>query len=270
MNAYLKTNFHFLNLNTYYMKRNNLLLPNLFFLLTFLIVCFQSLHAQQVFKVGDRVMISPSGLKDEKYWRPGTVTEVHNFTPKKAYSVTCDPESAGGNPSSFLVNADWIKPLKEQKNTEVKNNNQPKNNQPQPKTMDQNQNNKVVCPPSDPDSKGATVMERAIRGSIRKEFEREPELNSDGRITVTFQNVAVGSSHTWRANADPDAARGKEIYQVRATFTTCSDYNRRIVLVKRERNFNCYKNNAGEWECDIYAAVNTNVKDETKSIDKNR
>jgi hypothetical protein len=233
------------------------------------VICAQYLHAQQVFKVGDRVMVSPSGLKDEKYWRPGTVTEVHNFVPKKAYSVQCDPLTPASSSSSFLVNEDWVKPLKEQKTAEVRNNNnsQPVNNQPQPKAVNQNQN-KVACPPSDPDPKGATAFERSIRGAIRTGFEHTPQLNEDGKITVTFHDVNIGQSHTWQPLQDPIDAKGKTIYEVTSTFTTCTDYNRRIVLTRRERAFACYKNNAGEWVCEVVAAANTNIKDQTQSIDK--
>jgi len=251
------------------MKRNNLRLTRPFFLLIILMMGVQFLNAQQTFKVGDRVMVSPLSLKDEKYWRPGTVTEVHNFVPKKAYSVTCDPQSPGDHSNSFLVNQDWIRPLKEQKNTEAGNkNNQPVNNQPQAKAANQNQNNKVACPSSDPDSKGATAFERSIRGAIRVGFERTPQLNEDGRVTITFQDVNIGQSHAWRQLEDPIDAKGKTIYEVRSTFTTCTDYTRRIELTKRERAFACYKNNTGEWVCEVVAATNTNIKDQTKSIDK--
>jgi hypothetical protein len=251
------------------MKRNNLRLPNLFLLLFFLITCAQSLHAQQVFKVGDRVMVSPSSLKDEKYWRPGTVTEVHNFTPKKAYSVTCDPLSATDHPSSFLVNEDWVKPLITEKPPAPANNKtQPVNNQPQPKAVTQNANNKVACPPSDPDSKGATAFERSIRGAIRADFEKTPQLNEDGKVTVSFQNVNIGQSHAWQQLHDPIDAKGKTIYEVRSTFTTCTDYFHRIEYMQRERAFACYKNNADQWVCEVVAATNTNIKDQIKSIDK--
>lgn len=228
------------------------------------------LSAQQVFKVGDRVLVSPSGLKDAKYWRPGTVTEVHNFTPKKAYSVSCDPQSNTDHASSFLVNQDWIKPLTKETNTVGTNGQQqPKKIQEQPKqTTTQNTNNKVACPPSDPDSKGKTPFEQSIRKAIRADFERTPQLNEDGRVTVSFQNLYIGQSHAWRVLQDPVDAKGKTIYEVRSTFTTCTDYFRRIELMKRERAFACYKNNAGEWVCEVIAATNTNVKDEVKSIDK--
>lgn len=90
---------------------------------------------RQGFKKGDRVLASPSSLKDEKYWRPCTVTEVHNFVPKRAYSIECDPETPGGSPSSFLVNEDWVKAAPAQAaaadpNNDAAENNQPAGNQP--------------------------------------------------------------------------------------------------------------------------------------------
>jgi hypothetical protein len=113
-------------------------------------------------------------------------------------------------------------------------------------------------------------MENAFRESIVRGFSHEPQPNEDGRITVTIQNMTVGQAHGYRVLEDPNEARGKTIFPIRATFTTCTDYFRRIQYVKRERAFSCYKNTAGEWVCDIFAAVNTNVKDETKSVDKPR
>src|SRR6185312_2539368 len=67
--------------------------------------------AVQPFHAGDRVLASPSSLKDAKYWRPCTVTEVHEFVPKRAYSLHCDAPVEGGSPGNFLVNQDWVRPL---------------------------------------------------------------------------------------------------------------------------------------------------------------
>jgi hypothetical protein len=237
-----------------------------------LVTSAQDEAGRQVFKKGDRVLASPSSLKDEKYWRPCTVTEVHNFVPKRAYSITCDPQSKGGSTASFLVNEDWVKPLKAQDGDVGNDAHTPADNQAQKQNgaPAQDNNGAVACPASDADSKGRNALENSFRAAIRKSFEREPEAGADGRVTVTIQSLSAGQSHAYRVYEDPNEARGKTIYPVRATFTTCTDYNRRIVLVKRERAFSCYKNTAGEWVCDIHAAANTNVKDETKSIDKPR
>ncbi len=129
-------------------------------------------------------------------------------------------------------------------------------------------NEVVKCPASDPDSKGKTALEKSFRGAIRTSFEREPKPGEDGRVTVTIQGLSIGQAHPYRVRIDPSEAIGKTIYPIRATFTACTDYNRRIVLDTRERAFACYKNTMGEWVCDIFAAANTNVKDQSKSIDK--
>src|SRR5689334_11890049 len=88
-------------------------LPFLFFIIFSAFTFNSSAQTQkQTFKKGDRVWVSPLSLKDEKYWRAATVIEVHNYGGKYSYSVTCDPQTKGGSPESFLVNGDWVKPLR--------------------------------------------------------------------------------------------------------------------------------------------------------------
>lgn len=221
---------------------------------------------KQVFKVGDRVSASPLSLKDEKYWRSCTVIEVHDFVPKKAYSVTCDPQTPGGSSSSYTVNEDWVRPLA---GGQEGNNAAAEPRQTRPTTAPPRATGPVACPPSDAGN-GKSAMESSFRGAIIRGFERTPRPGEDGRVTVTVQSLSIGQPHGYRVLEDPNEARGKTIYPIRATFTTCTDYFRRIEYMKRERAFSCYKNAAGETVCDIYAAANTNVKDEIKSIDKPR
>lgn len=140
----------------------------------------------------------------------------------------------------------------------------PKEEDRQPK----NDKEAVVCPASDPDSNGKTALEKSFRAAIRQTWEKEAEPGLDGAVTITFQSFRVGAAHKYRTYVDPNDAIGKTIYPVRATFTTCTDYNRRIETMKREREFSCYKNTSGEYTCTIIAAPNTNVKDKTESIDK--
>jgi hypothetical protein len=247
-------------------------LPFLFFIIFSAFTFNSSAQTQkQTFKKEDRVWVSPLSLKDEKYWRAATVTEVHNYGGKYSYSVICDPQTKGGSPESFLVNGDWVKPLKAENkianaNIDVQPQTNHQNNTQTNTT--QQQSTTVACFASDPDSKGKTALEQSFRGAVRTDFEREPQPGEDGRVTLSFQNFTIGQPHPYRVYEDPNDAQGKTIYPVRATFTTCTDYNRRIVLVKRERAFSCYKNTAGEWACEVVAAANTNVKDESKSIDK--
>ncbi|MBV9242865.1 MAG: hypothetical protein JO314_12750 [Acidobacteria bacterium] len=117
---------------------------------------------------------------------------------------------------------------------------------------------------------GGGAMENAFRASIVHGFEHEPRPNEDGRITVEIESFVNGGSHPYRLLVDPRDAAGKTVYSVRATFTTCTDYFRRVVYTKRTREFACFKNTAGQWGCEVVAAVNTNINDETKSVDKPR
>lgn len=137
-------------------------------------------------------------------------------------------------------------------------------------TPTKNESEAVACPASDPDSNGKTALEKSFRGAIRESWEREAEKGLDGAVTITFQAFNVGAARRYRVYEDPTNAAGKTIYPARATFTTCTDYNRRIETVKREREFSCYKNTSGNYSCTIIAAANTNVKDKTESIDKPR
>ncbi len=135
-------------------------------------------------------------------------------------------------------------------------NNETQEEENQNEEQTENTKNKTVaCPASDADSKGKTALEKVFRGAIRENWEVEPQEGLDGRVTITFQDFVVGAPRN-------------TIYPVRTTFTTCTDYNRRIETVKREREYRCFKNTAGKYGCTIIAAPNTNVKDKTESIDK--
>lgn len=220
--------------------------------------------------VGDRVLASPSSLQDPKYWRPCTVTEVHDFVPKKAYGLACDAQS-GAAAGSFLVNEDWVKPLGNAGVVAAPAAAPAQANTPAPPPAANavpGATGAVACPPSDANNAGATAMEQAFRRAIRADFEHDAAPGADGRVTVQIRSVAVGEPHAYRIATDPSEAKGKTIYPVRAQFTTCTDYNRRIVKVQRERAFSCYEATTGVWACDIFAAANTNVRDTSTSIDK--
>lgn len=232
------------------------------------------------FRVGDRVMASPSSLRDEKYWRPCTVTEVHDFVPKKAYSLKCDPQTPGGSTASFLVNADWVRPMAAGEDNAAADERPVRNNVGGMGTMgainragggtaNRGGAAAVQCFASSAGN-GGGAMDKAFRESIVHGFSHEPRPGEDGRITVEVESLTVGGSHPYRVLQDPPDAVGKTIYAARATFTTCTDYNRRVVYTKRTRQFACFKSTGGQWDCEVVAAVNTNVNDETKSVDKPR
>ena len=223
------------------------------------------------FRVGDRVQASPSSLADPKYWRACTVTQVHEFVPKRAYSLQCDAPPGGGAPSSFLVNQDWVRaapanaPVASASATASAN---------APisapgaaaAARDVRTDGAVACPASVDAPAGEP--ERSLKQAIRASFARDAQPGADGAVTVSFESFSIGQPHAYTVYNDPREAEGTSVYPVRARFTTCTDYRARIVLTTRERAFACYRATGGEWACDITAAANTNVKDTSRSIDK--
>jgi hypothetical protein len=59
------------------------------------------------------------------------------------------------------------------------------------------------CFASEPDSDGATDLERSLRAAIRKSFERDAAPGLDGKVTVKFETFQVGNKRAWGA---PDMA----------------------------------------------------------------
>ena len=223
--------------------------------------------AVETFHVGDRVLASPSSLQDPKYWRPCTVTEVHEFVPKRAYSLRCDALASGGSSSSFLVNQDWVRPLASDRTGPAR-----------PAVPGVNAGATAASMPSAPGAAAGVVCPvpgddgaepgRSMKSAIRGGFEHDAAPGADGKVTVTFDAFSIGQPHAYTVYQDPSEANGKRVYPVRARFTACTDYHTRIVLDTRERMFACYQDTAGQWACDIQAAANTNVKDVSRSIEK--
>lgn len=221
------------------------------------------------FRVGDRVQASPTSLADAKYWRTCTVTEVHEFVPKRAYSLQCDATPDGGSAGSFLVNQDWVRTAPAGAAAAA----------PAPAaaglhaaapvataTAPDTTGGGATCPASD--ANAGTEPERSLKQVIRAGFEHDAAPGADGRVTVTFETFSVGQPHAYAVYNDPREAEGKQVYPVRARFTACTDYRTRIVLDTRERAFACYAATGGAWACDVVAAANTNVRDVSRSIDK--
>jgi hypothetical protein len=110
----------------------------------------------------------------------------------------------------------------------------------------------VACFASSEDSIGKTTNEKTFRGVIRRLWEKEAREGMDGAVTVAFEKMTVGAPRRWRADfsdAYSQADPKKPIYPVRASFTTCTDYNKAISKRKMERIYDCFVHKTGGWQC---------------------
>ncbi|MDQ6756736.1 MAG: hypothetical protein M3004_07350 [Bacteroidota bacterium] len=221
------------------------------FLLLFFTFSIAYSEAQKTFNVGDRVLVSPSGLKDEKFWKPGTVTEVHNLTPKKAYSVSVD------NGSGYLVNADWIKELPVEEKAD--NNDAmaaPVNQNPPKKPVGQKVNNKVIenQPPARPQPirknlNGNVPTQPDLEAWMDKYVAKQAQPNSDGAITYEIKSFRVGSPRKWQFNdgGNPPNGHNTTVYPVRVEFLQKTHYRTMTHVVDRNCVFTAFKDGFGEW-----------------------
>ena len=139
---------------------------------------------------------------------------------------------------------------------------------PQPRFAPPVQRGGGVCFAND--GPAGSGLEGRIRAVLVRGFSHEPRPGEDGRITVHIRSLRAGASH----RASPvdqvqyQAARGATIYDVRAAFTTCTDYNRRVVVTDRERNFVCFTKASGVFDCSMTANSPGLAQDSSREIRK--
>lgn len=125
---------------------------------------------------------------------------------------------------------------------------------PGPCPADAGQANQMkACPPSDPDSAGATGLERTFRGAVRQTIEHPAVVGADGAVTVTFQSFQVGGPRAWT----PDDARNftadpsRPVYPLRVKFTSCTDFRTAIEVCQQEENYDCFTQPTGQTACQM-------------------
>ncbi len=122
------------------------------------------------------------------------------------------------------------------------------------------------CFPNDP--AGGAGMNGSVRSVLIRGFSHQPNPGEDGRITVHLLSVRTGASH----RAEPidqvqyQTRPGAMITDVRASFQTCTDYNRRLVYTQRERNFVCFTKASGVFDCSMTANSPGLAQDSTREV----
>jgi hypothetical protein len=109
-----------------------------------------------------------------------------------------------------------------------------------------------------------------IRAVLVRGFSHEPNPGEDGRITVHIDSLRVGVS---RPASPVDAVQyqtvaGRPMYDVRVTFDTCTDYNRRDVFLRRDRNFVCFTKASGVFDCSMTANSPGLAEDQKREVQK--
>ena len=111
---------------------------------------------------------------------------------------------------------------------------------------------RVACPIGD--APGATALDRGFLAAIRATIEHPAPAGRDGAETMTFQSLQVGAGAVDPANVAADPAR--PVYNLRASFTTCTDFRAAIELRRQVSNFQCFTALAGGTICQMTGTVN--------------
>lgn len=221
---------------------------------------------QTVYKVGDRVEVDPQAYAMSykfKTWHKATVTKIGPAGGGvHGYNVRIDAEGDSGPTDNYVMTgSNMIRPLQE-----VEKNGAGKDTAVQEKKAapEKEQGSAAnACPPSD-DVKGKTQSD-VFKGLILERYEHKSKSEQDPAVTVTFQTLKVGATHGWRhgiGGESPDGPGGRAgtiIYPVKAVYTVCTDVPgykpsgfRGWIKTRQDTNtFYCFKNQFGEWQCNL-------------------
>ncbi|HEX4737222.1 MAG TPA: hypothetical protein VH331_06655 [Allosphingosinicella sp.] len=125
-----------------------------------------------------------------------------------------------------------------------------------------------VCFASDRVAGGG--LDGQVRAVLVRAFSHEPQPGEDGRITVHINSLRVGAARraTEVDSVQYQTVAGRTIYDVRANFDTCTDYNRRLVYVRRDRNFACFIRASGGFDCSMTASSANLAPDQRREVPK--
>ncbi len=239
----------------------------IFFAAAFSSFAQAAVQEQTSYKVGDRVEVDPQASAmsyQYKIWHKATVTKIGPVGGGvHGYYVRVDAEGDSGPTDNYVMTgSNMIRPLQEAEKNDAKkdNENQEKKAEPEKEQKTAAANS---CPPSD-EVKGKTQSD-IFKGLILDRYVHKSKSEQDPTATVTFQTFKVGATHAWRSGVggySPDGPGGKAgttVYPVKAVFTVCTDvpgykpsgFKGWIKTRQDNNNFYCFKNQFGEWQCNL-------------------
>jgi hypothetical protein len=257
-----------------------------FFALTLTAFAQADAPEQTVYKVGDRVEVDPQASAmtyQFKTWHKATVTKIGPVGGGvHGYYVRVDAEGDSGPTDNYVMTgSNMIRPLPEAEKNDAKaeKNDAKKGADEQEKKAEPEKEQKPAsntCPPSD-EVKGKTQSD-IFKSLILAQYVHKSKSEQDPTSTVTFQTFKIGATHTWRAGLGgyssdgPGGRAGTIVYPVNAVFTVCTDvpgykptgFRGWIKTRQDDNNFSCFKNEFGEWQCNM----GRGTTGEEKSVNK--
>jgi hypothetical protein len=225
------------------------------------------------FKVGDRVEVDTLySMNPEKspFWSNGTIVKTDD--PKEHFgSYTIKLDKDGHMMTLRFIDTQWIRLLKET-NAGSADKNKAGDGLGGGQTTFENKTEKqptqpaagiTSCSPSD--ESGGKTQGDIFKRLIRERYEHKPEKDRDKTATVTFQSFKLGTAHKWRPGVGgespdgPGGNAGTTIYPVKAVYTVCEDYpgfkptgyTGEIQTRQDDNTFYCFKDQFGEWVCNL-------------------
>ena len=208
----------------------------------------------QTLMVGDRVLVSPSGLKEEKYWQQCTVTRELKFN---SYGVKCDPRAAGQIGQEFNVLPGWVKPL-----SKAEDHGAP----PPPDKAIVAKDGTVIsnrplvdCNVQQKKSKnGDPISPELAKRLIQCLWEKPSNPGMDGAQTVDIDGMDIGRSRKWVYQQDMGqgiADLDTRVWPIDVKWTWKTYFRTRTHVIVEEDIFNCYVDAFSKWSCGLGAHV---------------
>lgn len=196
------------------------------------------------FKVGDRVQVSISGLKDDQYYQPCTIIRDLQYN---SYGVGCDPWH--GQPyKEYSVLPKWVRVWA--------------NASAAPKIptnkLRVDENDTVLADRELLDCEnlkhngrnGTPPPVELAKKLIRCLYERPSPVGQDGATTMDITGFTIGAPHRWRLNEDMGQGNAaKLVYSVHVKWNMKAFYRTRNVLVTdKEMMFTCFADTTNLWQ----------------------
>lgn len=204
----------------------------------------------QAAKVGDRVLVSPSGLKEEKYWQPCTVIRELK---SNSYGVKCDPRAAGQIGMEFNVLPGWVKPL-----SKAEDHGAP----PPPGKANVAKDGTVAgvrafvdCNVQQKKAKnGDSIPPELAKRLIQCLWEKPSAPGADGAQTVDIDSMDIGRSRKWVYQQDMGqgiADLDTRVWPIDVKWTWKTYYRTRTHVIVEEDIFNCHVDAFSKWACGL-------------------